>query len=80
MKDFFGGDISEGDTVAVAITHYAELVKGTVTGFTPKRVNVDIVRQRWDGNPIFSGGDGSFKYVDVVDSMNVDPERLVVKR
>lgn len=40
MKDYFGQKLAVGDKVAFCRPQYRDLVTGTITGFTPKKVRV----------------------------------------
>jgi hypothetical protein len=55
MKDFLGKNIELGASVVIAAPGYRILVKGTVVGFTPKKVYIEYINN-WNygasGRPV----------------------------
>ena len=82
MKDFFGAKLKIGDVVAISVSHYSDLEKGVVTGFTKKRVNVDrestrVVYMDADGEDVGWSKSCTWRNQRCFQRMNVDPKRLV---
>lgn len=46
IKDFFGTPLAVGDSVALSVPTYKDLVRGQITKFTPQKVHVSYM---WAG-------------------------------
>lgn len=47
MKDAIGQELNVNDVVLFAMANYTELIKGLVISFTPKGINVLVVKPDW---------------------------------
>lgn len=52
MKDFFGQELSIGDTVAFLPERYRELVSGTIVAFTNSKVRVEFINRYYGQNSL----------------------------